>query len=171
METCDSEPFRRTRERFSNSVRDNAQALPAFIQYRGAMLADWSAVGLAVCNNRSMPDFSPPPEFLTVIETDPATGLATVSCRGRLVSSHVDEFDEAVRPLIPGARRIVLDFNDVTHMDSSGLGTVVRLYVSAKAAGCELQLVNLSKAIRKILSMTNLLSFFTVIGENDVRML
>ena len=116
-----------------------------------------------------MPDFGPPPEILTVIETDPATGTAMVSCRGRLVSSHTDEFYQAVRPLIPGTKRIVLDFNDVTHMDSSGLGTVVRLYVAAKAAGCELQLMNLSKGIRKILSMTNLLSFFTVVGEKDIR--
>lgn len=117
-----------------------------------------------------MSDFGPPPEILTVIETDPATGVVTVSCRGRLVSSHRDEFYEAVHPLIASSKRIILDFSDVTHMDSSGLGTVIRLYVGAKAAGCELQLVNLSTGIRKILSMTNLLSFFTVIGENDIRM-
>jgi anti-anti-sigma factor len=55
-------------------------------------------------------------------------------------------------------------------MDSSGLGTVIRLYVNAKAAGCDLQLVNLSQGIRRILSMTNLLSFFTIVGENDIRM-
>ncbi len=118
-----------------------------------------------------MSDFGPPPQILTVIEIDPATGFAAVSCRGRLVASYRDEFYEAVRPLIPGSKRIVLDFSDVTHMDSSGLGTVIRLYVTAKAAGCDLQLVNLSKGIRRILSMTNLLSFFTLVGENDIRML
>jgi anti-sigma B factor antagonist len=123
-----------------------------------------------MCNNRSMPDFGPPPEILTVIETDAATGDILVSCRGRLVASHTDEFYDAVHPLIAQTKRIVLDFNDITHMDSSGLGTVVRLYVGAKAAGCELQLVNLSKGIRKILSMTNLLSFFTVVGESNIRM-
>lgn len=108
--------------------------------------------------------------MLTVIEIDPATGNAMVSCRGRLVAGHREEFYEDVRRLIPTSKRIVVDLNDVTHMDSSGLGTLVRLYVTAKGAGCELQLVNLSKGIRKILSMTNLLSFFTVIGENDIRM-
>ena len=117
-----------------------------------------------------MPDFGPPPEILTVIEIDPATGDAMVSCRGRLVADHREEFYQEVRKLIPGSKRIVVDLNDVTHMDSSGLGTLVRLYVTAKGAGCDLQLVNLSKGIRKILSMTNLLAFFTVIGENDIRM-
>jgi anti-anti-sigma factor len=124
-----------------------------------------------LCNNRSMPDFGPPPEILTVIEIDPATGFALVSCRGRLVASHTDEFYNEVRQLIPGAKRIVLDFNDVTHMDSWGLGVVLRLYVSAKKGGCELQLANLSKAIWKIFSVTNVLSFFTIVGENDIRML
>jgi anti-sigma B factor antagonist len=117
-----------------------------------------------------MPDFGPPPEIATVIETNPATGDLLVFCRGRLVASHTDEFYNAVHPLISRTKRIVLDFDDVTHMDSSGLGTVVRLYVGAKAAGCDLQLVNLSKGIRKILSMTNLLSFFTVVGESNIRM-
>lgn len=118
-----------------------------------------------------MADAGPPREILAVIEIDPATGFATVICRGRLIAGYRDEFYEDVRRLIPSSKRIILDLNEVTHMDSSGLGTVVRLYVNAKAAGCELQLVNLSKGIRKILSMTNLLSFFTVIGENDIRVL
>ena len=117
-----------------------------------------------------MSDFGPPPQISTVIETDPVTGFASVSCRGRLVAGYRDDFYEAVRPLIPGAKRIVLDFSEVTHMDSSGLGTVIRLYVTAKSSGCDLQLVNLSQGIRKILSMTNLLSFFTIVGENDIRM-
>jgi anti-anti-sigma factor len=116
-----------------------------------------------------MPDPGPPPEILIVVETDAATGDVRVSCRGRLVAGHIDEFDESVRKFIPGSKRIVLDFNDLTRMDSSGLGAVVRLYVSAKSAGCDLQLVNLGKGIRKIFSMTNLLSLFTIIGENDIR--
>src|SRR3974390_250584 len=114
-----------------------------------------------------MPDFGPPPPIVNVIEIDPATGFATVSCRGRLVASYRDELYEAVHQLIPGSKRIVLDLNHVTQMDSSGLGTLIRLYVSAKTAGCELQLVNLSKAVSKLLSLTNLLSFFIIIGENN----
>jgi len=116
-----------------------------------------------------MADCGLPSENLAVIEIDPATGFATVSWRGRLVANHCDEFYRAVRPLIPGSKRIILDLSHVTHMDSSGLGTVIRLYVSAKGAGCQLQLVNLSNGIRKILSMTNLLSFFEIVGEKNIR--
>jgi anti-sigma B factor antagonist len=55
-------------------------------------------------------------------------------------------------------------------MDSTGLGTVVRLYVSAKSAGYSLELINLGKRIRQLLGVTNLLSVFTVIGEHNIRM-
>ncbi len=117
-----------------------------------------------------MSDFGPPAQIRAVVQTDPATGVPTVICRGRLVADYRDDFYDAVQPLIPGSKQIILDFSEVTHMDSSGLGTVVRLYVKAKGAGCDLQLLNISTGIRKILSMTNLLSFFTVVGENDIRM-
>ncbi len=39
-------------------------------------------------------------------------------------------------------------------MDSLGLGTIISLYVSAKAAGCDLKLINLGKRIYELFRMT-----------------
>jgi anti-anti-sigma factor len=64
----------------------------------------------------------------------------------------------------------VLDLTDLTHMDSTGLGTVVRLYVHAKSAGCLLQLMNIGPSIRQLLGVTHLLSVLAFIGENNIRM-
>jgi anti-anti-sigma regulatory factor len=55
-------------------------------------------------------------------------------------------------------------------MDSMGLGTVVRLYVSAKSAGCALELANVGKPIRHLLGVTHLMSVLAIIGENNIRM-
>jgi anti-sigma B factor antagonist len=55
-------------------------------------------------------------------------------------------------------------------MDSTGLGTLVRLFVSARSAGCNLELINLGKRIQQLLGITNLLSVFTIVGENHIRM-
>ena len=52
-----------------------------------------------------------------------------------------------------------------------GLGTVVRLYVSAKSAGCALELMNPGKSIRQLLGVTHLMSVLQVIGENNIRMI
>jgi anti-anti-sigma factor len=64
----------------------------------------------------------------------------------------------------------VLDLTDLTHMDSMGLGTVVRLYVSAKSAGVDLELINIGKRIRQILGVTGLLKAFEMIGDQGLRM-
>ena len=103
------------------------------------------------------------------VEVERAPGEALVRLSGKLVAGVTDVLYLEVKALIPQTKRIVLDLTDLTHMDSMGLGTLVRLYVSARAAGCELELINLGKRIRQLLGMTNLMSFFTIIGENDVR--
>ena len=97
-----------------------------------------------------------------------AGGLAVVRCRGKLVMGVTDVLYAEVSRLIPGTKRIVLDLTDLTHMDSMGLGTVVRLYVSAKSAGCDLKLINLGSRIRQLLSISNLLSVFATAEEYDI---
>jgi anti-sigma B factor antagonist len=94
---------------------------------------------------------------------------AVVCCSGRLVSGVNNRLYLEVSQLIPNCKRVVLDFTDLTHMDSTGLGTLVRLYVSAKSAGCALQLYNIGKPIRQLLGLTHLLSVLEVIGTNNIR--
>jgi len=103
------------------------------------------------------------------LDVDRTGNAAVVRCSGRLVAGVNDLLYLEVSQLIPGSKRIVLDLTDLTHMDSTGLCTVVRLYVSAKSAGCVLELINLGKRIRQLLGVTNLLSVFTVIGEQNIR--
>ena len=100
------------------------------------------------------------------IERDGDT--ATVQCHGKLVAGVNEMLYAAVRPLVADTRRILLDLTGVTHMDSMGLGSVVRLYVSAQSAGCDLQLVNFGERIRKMLSTTHLLSVLASIGQQGI---
>ena len=103
-----------------------------------------------------MPDQPAPPRLTIEIEhTDEVT---IVRCHGQVVSEVSNGLYSRVRPMIPATKRIVLDLSDVTRMDSMGLGSVVRLYVSAKSAGCDLELINFGERIRKMLSTTHLLS-------------
>src|ERR1022692_4542066 len=55
-----------------------------------------------------------------------------VHCSGRITSSTSEQLQTAVRSLIPSAKCVVLDLTNVSYMDSSGLGALVGLYVSAK---------------------------------------
>jgi anti-anti-sigma factor len=114
-------------------------------------------------------EFEIEPASPLAVEVERVPGVAVVRCRGKLIAGVTDVLYIEVRQLIPDTKRIILDLTDLTHMDSMGLGTVVRLYVSAKSAGCDLELINIGKRIRQLLGMTNLMSFFTIVGENDVR--
>ena len=94
-----------------------------------------------------------------------------VRCHGRLIAGSTDVLSTAVHELIPQSKRIILNLAGLKHTDSMGLGSLVRLYVSAKSGGCSLELMHLSKQIQHLLGLTNMLSVFTVLGENGVRLM
>ncbi len=84
----------------------------------------------------------------------------TVKCHGRIVSDTAGELKELVKPMIPKCRRIVLDLSDVPFVDSSGLGTLVGLKVSAaSAAYCTLEFINFAPLVKDLLHTTKLTHF------------
>lgn len=88
--------------------------------------------------------------------------ITTVVCHGRVVGETAAQLKEAVKPLIPLGGHIVLDLTDVGYMDSSGLGTLVGLKVSALKEGyCKLELVNLSPRVKELLRLSNLSQLFS----------
>jgi anti-anti-sigma factor len=93
---------------------------------------------------------------------DETTGpITTILCHGKLVSETAGQVKEVVKPLIPLGGHIVLDLTDVSYLDSSGLGTLVGLKVSALKEGyCKLELVNLSPRVKELLRLSNLSQLF-----------
>ena len=84
-----------------------------------------------------------------------------VKCHGRVVSDTAGELKQLIKPMIPKCRRIVLDLSDVSFMDSSGLGTLVGLKVSAgSAAYCSLEFINFSPLVKELLRTTRLSQLF-----------
>lgn len=88
--------------------------------------------------------------------------VTTVKCHGKLVSENAYQLKDAVKPLIPEGGRIVIDVGDLDYMDSSGLGTLIGLKVSAVHQGlCILELVNMRPRIMELLRITGLEKMFT----------
>jgi anti-anti-sigma factor len=104
------------------------------------------------------------------LEIEDRGSTVYVCCHGRLVAGLDNLFYTPVCQLLPTHERIVLDLSGLTHMDSMGLGALVRIYVSAKSKGRTLELRNLGQKVRDLLIMTNLLPAFTITGERDIRM-
>jgi anti-sigma B factor antagonist len=101
-------------------------------------------------------------------ETERKSEQTIIHCHGKLVAGVTDDFYKRVKELMVGSPQVILDLSNLTHMDSMGVGTCVRLYVSAKSAGSSLQLVNLGPRIRQLLGITNLLSVLCDMCEKGV---
>jgi len=103
------------------------------------------------------------------LQTSTQEDEVTVRCIGKLTVEHAEILKNHVKGMIPQKKRIILDLNEVTEMDSSGLGTLVSLYVSARKGNCELLLINYSKPVRHLLGLTNLLSVFETAGRHGAK--
>lgn len=69
--------------------------------------------------------------------------ITTITCHGRLIAESSGQVKQAVRPLVPMGRRIVLDLTDVSYHDGLGRATHVGLKVlSAKNGFCKLEFFN-----------------------------
>jgi anti-sigma B factor antagonist len=106
-------------------------------------------------------------ELRTSIEGD----VVVVACSGRLEIETAAHLKNHVKGLMPREKRIVLELIEITRLDSAGLGTLVALYISAKNADCEIRLVNLSKPVRDLLGLSNLLSVFEACGRSGTRLI
>lgn len=84
-----------------------------------------------------------------------------VHCAGALVAETTERVKGTVKPLLEKTKRLLMDLGGVTYVDSAGLGTLVSLYTSARAAHCEFKLVNFNDQIRDLLHITNLLWLMT----------
>jgi anti-anti-sigma factor len=109
-----------------------------------------------------------PPYLTLTIENKRETVI--VVCHGKLLAGHTDLLYRPVSELIPDHKHIILDLAELTQMDSMGLGTLVRLYVSAKSKGSTIELRNLGKKVRELLILTNLLPVFSIVGEHKIWM-
>jgi anti-sigma B factor antagonist len=106
-------------------------------------------------------DLSPPQLNLRVETRGDET---VVVCSGWLTAEFTPKFKSEVKGLIPGSKRLVLDLAPLTYMDSSGIGAVVGVYVSARTAGCAFHTMNMSKHVRELFKMTHLLTVFEATG-------
>ncbi len=87
-------------------------------------------------------------------------------CHGKLTFENTGALKDELRDKIPGHKRIIIDLKEVPQIDSSGLGAIVSLYVSARTRGCRLEITNASQQIRQVFSTTNLLSLFEAAGRH-----
>ena len=96
--------------------------------------------------------------------------VVVLDLKGKITLGEGDELlKDKVNSLVnQGHKKIVLNLADVPYIDSAGLGEVVRTYTTVSRQGGSLKLLNLTKRITDLLSITKLLTVFeTFDSENE----
>ncbi|MBI3669030.1 MAG: STAS domain-containing protein [Acidobacteria bacterium] len=91
-------------------------------------------------------------------------GVAVLALEGRIVlGEESNAMREAVKSLLAkNQKKIVLNMDNVTYIDSAGLGTLVAAHHSAKSQNAALRLSNLGSKFQEVLQVTKLLTVFEV---------
>ena len=95
--------------------------------------------------------------------------ITVLDLEGKILLGEGDiQLKQYVSDLITrGVRRVLLNCSEVPYMDSSGLGEVVRCYTAVKRAGGELKLVNLTKRLIDLLTITKLITVFETFDAEE----
>ena len=96
------------------------------------------------------------------IEERTSGDVVPLDLKGKITLGEGDELlKDKVNSLVnQGHKKIVLNLADVPYIDSAGLGEVVRTYTTVSRQGGALKLLNLTKRITDLLSITKLLTVF-----------
>jgi len=101
---------------------------------------------------------TPTPEL--AFRTEKNADQAVVYASGRITSATSGLLQATIRGLIPETKRIVLDLTNVNYIDSSGIGSMVTVYLAASKVQCELKVVNAQPRIRDLFEITKLSAVF-----------
>jgi len=98
------------------------------------------------------------------ITTREVDGVTVAALDGRIVlGEESNALREKIKTLVgEGKKKIVLNMDNVTFIDSAGLGTLVASHHSAKAQGAGLKLCHLGTKFQEVLQITKLMTIFDV---------
>src|ERR1700746_2091477 len=99
--------------------------------------------------------------------------VTVLDLKGKITLGEGDELlKDKVNSLVnQGHKKIVLNLADVPYIDSAGLGEIVRTYTTVSRQGGSLKLVNLTKRITDLLSITKLLTVFETFDSESEALL
>ena len=96
-------------------------------------------------------------------------GVTILVLSGQLTGGVGDEqFREAIDTILASGRnKILVDFADVTFMDSAGMGELVAGHRTVERFGGQLKLLSPSKRVHNTLTMSKLLPIIQVFESED----
>jgi anti-sigma B factor antagonist len=91
-------------------------------------------------------------------------GITILDLSGRITlgEGSVTLRDAVHDVLAKGSKKILLNLENISYIDSSGIGELVSGFTSVRNAGGELKLLNLTKKVHDLLQITKLYTVFDI---------
>ena len=92
-----------------------------------------------------------------------------LDCSGKItLGEGTMSIRNTVRDLLnSGSRKIILNLAEITYIDSAGIGELVSTYTTVVNNGGRLKLLNLTKKIHQLLTITKLLTVFETFDNEE----
>jgi anti-anti-sigma factor len=96
------------------------------------------------------------------------TTVKVIRPSGILDGTQASQFRREINEsLAKNTKIILIDFQDVTFMDSSGLGVLVLALKNARTAGCELFLCSINEQIKMLFELTSMDQVFKIYASRE----
>ncbi len=94
------------------------------------------------------------------LHIDKQAAKNVVHCTGKINLDSWTEFSVQVRSLVPEGKPIRVDLSQVVQIDSTGIGTLVSVWASAKKNKVDLKYFNPHKRVEDVIRLTKLFDMF-----------
>lgn len=104
---------------------------------------------------------------ITVSERE---GVVIFRLSGRIISPGITEVSETVAEtlaVLTSPPRLVFDFKEVSGMDSSGLGALMKVYTEIHPRGGKIAVINVNKHVKNLIVMARLITVFKNFESED----
>ena len=104
---------------------------------------------------------------ITVSEKE---GVLIFRLSGRIITPGIKEVSETVEEALTvhsSPPRLLFDFKEVTGMDSSGLGALMKIYSDIHPRGGKIAVINVNKHVKNLIVMARLITVFNNFDSED----
>lgn len=106
--------------------------------------------------------------FVTSLIWYMSSAVKVVQPTGILDGTQAASFRDEVKTLVESGENIILiDFEDVTFMDSSGLGALVLALKTVRAAGGKMYICSVNEQIKMLFELTSMDRVFDIFATRD----
>lgn len=97
--------------------------------------------------------------------------IIVIHITGKFTIEHEQEFEKQIQPLLldKQTRALLINMSKMHHIDSTGIGMIMKMMNMAKFAGIDLYLYSLPDNIQHIFSIGYLDSFFRIKSLDEMQ--